>query len=308
MDVSVVVCVYSMDRFESFVEAVESVLAQTYDPIEAILVVDGNQAVYERVADRFGDRDDVVVHCNEENRGVSVSRTHGAELASGDVVAFIDDDAVAEPDWIEHLVEAYEKHDAVAVGGRMTGEWLAGRPSFLPDEFDWLVGVTHRGFADGRTEVRNTFESNISFRREVFLDLGGFDPELGPTGEEYRHSEGAEIGARLEAEYDRGVMYIPEAIVRHKVFEHRTRLSWLCRRAFEQGVSKRAMKRRTDGSSAEEFGFLRSLFLEHLPRRLRELIDEPSVAGVAQIVMLFVFTGLVGVGYLFESAWGIVSR
>jgi glycosyltransferase involved in cell wall biosynthesis len=299
MKISVVVCTYSMDRYDDFTEAVESVLAQTYEPVEVVLVVDGNSAVYDRVVDRFGDRDDVMTYCNEENQGISYSRTKGAELASGDVVAFIDDDAVADPDWIERLVEGYEEHDAIAVGGRMVGEWLVGRPSFLPAEFNWLVGITYPGFAADGEEVRNTFESNLSFRRNAFLDLGGFDPDLGPDAESYSHSEGAEIGTRLRQEYDRGVVYISNAVVAHKVFANRVRIRWLLARAFEQGRSKQRLERRDGGSNGEERAYLRQLLFIQAPRRLRSLVRSPSVGVAIQLCMLFVFTAAVGFGYLY---------
>lgn len=301
MDVSVVICTYAMDRYDAFCEAVESVLSQTYNPIEVILVVDGNEPVFERVSREFGDRDDVVVHCNDDNRGVSYSRTKGAELASGDVVAFIDDDAVASSTWLEELARVYEETSAIAVGGRMVPDWVAGEPTRLPEEFYWLVGVTYPGFAERGEEVRNTFESNISFRRDVFLNLGGFDPNLGPDAESYSHSEGAEIGTRLQARYGRGVVYNPDAVVAHKVFAHRTRFRWLLARAFEQGQSKRRLERRDAASNSEEGDYLRQLFLEHVPRRLRALVHSPSLAAGVQLLMLFVFTGVVGCGYLYET-------
>lgn len=301
MQVSVVVCTYAMDRYGDFVDAVESVLEQTHDPLEVVLVVDGTEDVYERVQSDFGPLENVVTHCNDENRGVSVSRTTGAELASGDVVAFIDDDAIAEPDWIAELVSVYESTDALAVGGRMVGEWLAGRPWYLPEEFYWLVGVTYPGFAADGAEVRNTFESNISFRREVFLELGGYDPELGPTADDYSHSEGAEIGARLQATYGRGVVYTSDAVVRHKVFEHRLEFGWLCERAFEQGISKRTMEHREAASASEEVGYLQTLFLEHVPRRVRLLVRSPSSALLGQLLMVFAFTACVGSGYVYRT-------
>lgn len=301
MKVSVVVCTYATDRYPDFCEAVESVLEQTYESVEVVLIIDGNVTVCEWTTERFGEQDGMVIHCNEDNKGISTSRTRGAELATGDIVAFIDDDAIASENWVETLVEAYQEHDAIAVGGRMVGEWIGDRPWFLPDEFDWLVGVTHRGFGESGSEVRNTFESNLSFRRNVFLELGGFDPKLGPTADEYRHSEGAEIGVRLKEQYDSGVLYIEDAVVTHKVFEYRTRFIWLCQRAFEQGASKRKMARQTKGESSMESAFLRALVFQHASRRVRRLVQGPTLAGVVQLLMLFLFTGLVGVGYLFES-------
>jgi glycosyltransferase involved in cell wall biosynthesis len=52
----------------------------------------------------FGREKDVIVHKNDENQGISYRRTKSAELASGEVVAFIDDDATAELDWVQRLV------------------------------------------------------------------------------------------------------------------------------------------------------------------------------------------------------------
>ncbi|ERG95696.1 MAG: glycosyltransferase, partial [Haloquadratum walsbyi J07HQW2] len=164
----VIICTYTLDMYEHFCEAADSVLAQTHDDVEIVVVVDGTPEVYERVINDYGDYEDAVIVCNNENLGLLESRNRGAELASGEIVAFIDDDAVADEVWIERLIRAYEKEDAIAAGGKMTAEWVAGRPSFLPEEFYWLVGVTHRGFANGPGEVRNTFGSNISFQADVF--------------------------------------------------------------------------------------------------------------------------------------------
>lgn len=147
MKVSVVVCTYSMDLYEHFQEAVESVLEQTYEDVELVLVSDGSEAVYEQMVEEYGDREDTILHCNEENLGLSGSRNNAIDLATGDVLAFIDDDAIAEEDWIEELVKVYEETDAIATGGKMTPIWVDGKPEFLPEEFYWLVGVTHRGFA-----------------------------------------------------------------------------------------------------------------------------------------------------------------
>ena len=301
MKVSVVICTYTEEMYDHFQEAVESVLAQSYDPVEVVLVVDGNESLHERIVETFNDQEGVVINCNDENRGVSYSRTRGAELASGDIVAFIDDDAVADPDWIAELVTVYRQSDAVAVGGKMVPEWVAGRPWFLPSEFSWLVGVTHDDFADPGEEVRNTFESNLSFRRNVFLDLGGFDTSFGPTADSYSHSEGAEIGTRLQTAYGCGIVYTPDAVVAHKVFDYRTRLRWLVRTAVEQGRSKRRLDRKTTGSLDAEMGYLQQLLTEHVPRRVRSTFGSPSLENAGQLAMVFVLTAAVGCGYLYET-------
>jgi len=301
-----------MERYEDCRQAAESVLDQQYNDVELVLVSDGDETVYEAFERDFGDRDDVLTHCNDENVGLLESRNNGAEAATGDVVAFIDDDAVADEEWVAELVDAYEADDdRLAVGGRMVPAWVAGKPSFLPAEFYWLVGVTHRGFGpngdpDEPGEVRNTFGSNISFRRDVFLELGGFESEIGGRqGAKNLQGGETELCARLEEEFGARVYYTPDALVAHKVFEYRTDPGWLVDRAFWQGYSKRGMEVLVPESTGEESDFLGTLLFTSVPDRVGDIVRSPSVASVLQLVFLFMLTGAVGVGYLYGMyVWG----
>jgi len=299
MRVSVVVCTYAESMYDEFREAAGSVLGQSYSDVELVIVVDGTESVCRRVRDDYADHLDVRIHCNDENRGLAASRNTGAELATGDVVAFMDDDAVADEDWVAELVRAYEEHDAVAVGGRMTPEWVAGRPRWLPEEFYWLIGVTQRGFADGAGEVRNTFGSNSSFRRDIFLDLDGFDTTIGLQGDVQLQAEEPELCSRLRNETGQGVWYNPDATVAHKVFAHRTRFRWLVVRAFWQGYSKRVMEDLVPESGDTERAFLGKLLGRFGPRRFVRLLRSPSVERLTQLVALWLFTAVVGLGYCY---------
>jgi len=300
--VSVVVCTYTLDMYEHFREAADSVLAQTHDDVELVVVVDGTPEVYEQVVDDYGDREDVVIECNDENVGLLESRNRGAAIASGDVVAFIDDDAIADEAWVERLVRAYEEEDAIAAGGKMTPAWVAGKPSFLPEEFYWLIGVTHRGFADGPGEVRNTFGSNISFRADVFAELGGFDVDIGGRkGDKNLQGGETELCARMREAYGQGVWYDPDAEVAHKVFEYRTEFRWLVDRAFWQGYSKRAMESFVEDEGGEEGVFLKYIITNTTPRRVKHLVSREPLTEIQRFVMVYLLTGLVGFGYLYGT-------
>jgi len=308
MRVSVVLCTHTMDRYGDCQEAAESVLNQSYDDVELVLVSDGNDAVYERFEADFDKRSNVRIHCNDENVGLLESRNNGADLATGDVVAFIDDDAVADEEWVATLVDGYERgtedDPVLAVGGRMVPAWVAGKPSFLPEEFYWLIGVTHRGFGpdgdpDTAGEVRNTFGSNISFDREVFLELGGFEGDIGGRqGAKNLQGGETELCARLRSEYGTGVYYVPDALVAHKIFDYRTDPGWLVDRAFWQGYSKRGMEVLVPESTGDESDFLSRLLLSFVPQRGRSLVRSPSLSGLLQLLFLFILTGAVGSGYL----------
>jgi glycosyltransferase involved in cell wall biosynthesis len=304
MKVSVVVCTYAMDRYDSFSAAVESLLKQTHEPLELVLVVDGNSDVYERIREEFDDADQrgvksVILHNNDENRGISYSRTKGGELASGEVVAFIDDDAVAETDWVERLVEVYEETDAIAVGGDVRPNWQTEKPDFFPEEFYWLVGCVEPDFADHMEEVRNTYGSNISYRREAFLEVGGYDPNTGRKGDKHLQAHEAPVGVRLMREYDRGMVYTEDAVVHHTLFDYRGNFRWLIARSFWQGYSKRVFDLLYPDAPDDKNDYLRWLVGDRVPRRLLGLPGSPSkAAALAQLIAIFVFTSTVGAGYL----------
>jgi glycosyltransferase involved in cell wall biosynthesis len=300
MKVSIVICTYSFDMYDAFTESVESILEQTYDDTEIILMIDGNDQLYQRVKNEYGNIESVQVQVNSANVGLSVSRNNALAHVTGDVVALIDDDAVADPEWIAELVSVYESQDAIAVGGRMIPEWVADKPRFLPEEFYWLIGVTHRGFAEDGEEVRNTFGSNISFKTSVLAKLGGFEPAVGRQGDNKLQAHETEFCARMQREYNQGVIYNEDAVVAHKIFEFRTQRRWLSKRALWQGYSKRALEVLVpETNTAEESAFLYQLLTEFIPQRVRGLLLAPSVTRLSQFVWLTLLTSLVGFGYLY---------
>lgn len=304
MKVSVIVCTYTMDRYDVFTEAVESVLAQTYDPIEVILVIDGNPHVYKHAAEDFGDHKNVVISDNEENRGISYSRTRGAKLASGDIVAFIDDDGVAEEDWIQKHVEAYEGTEAIAVSGYVAPDWVTKKPDFFPEEFYWLVGCTEKGFAEDGEEIRNGYGSNVSYRRDAFLDVGGYDVNTGRKGDQHIQAHEAPVGIRIREKYGKGVVYVKDAIVYHKLFDYRGEFQWLIFRSFWQGFSKRVLELLYPGAQANESAFLKDIFLRAIPSRARRTVIERTTEPAKEALAIIAFTSAVGLGY----GYGLVRR
>ena len=184
MLMSIILCTHRSDRYEDFEEALNSLYAQSYNNLEIIVVVDGNRELYDRIvesgivdADKVKGKVKVIL--NEKNLGLSESRNKGIKEAKGDVIAFFDDDAVADKNWIKELVRMYEEKEAVAAGGKILPEWVTKKPKFLPEEYYWLIGATHKGFPEGVTEVRNTFGSNLSFKADVPKALAGSEVRWG---------------------------------------------------------------------------------------------------------------------------------
>ena len=122
MLISIVICTHRSERYEDFIEAVNSLLSQSYNNLEMIVVVDGNKELYDKIQKsgiEEADKADVKVILNEENMGLSESRNRGMKEAKGDVIAFFDNDAVADEDWLKELEGMYREYDAIAAGGRL---------------------------------------------------------------------------------------------------------------------------------------------------------------------------------------------
>ena len=288
-----------MERYDVFSDCVESVLAQNYEPLQVVIVVDGNPKVFERIKKDFGDHRDLVLHNNDENRGISYSRTKGAKIASGEIVAMIDDDAVAEPNWISELVAVYKSTDAVAVGGHVAPNWVSGKPEFFPEEFYWLVGCNERGFGEHMDELRNTYGSNISYKRDVFLEVGGYDENTGRKGDRHIQAHEAPVCVRIRKLTGKGVIYTTEAVVHHRLFDYRGEFRWLVLRSFWQGYSKRIMDQILPETKSHKNGYLKKLLLVFVPHRLASLVREPSTVEIKQLFSIFIFTAAVGCGYLY---------
>jgi len=300
MLVSAIVCTHSLDNYSNLVEAVDSLLAQTHTEIEIIIAVDGNAKLHEIVSAHYAGNRAVKTILLKENIGVSGARNAGISVAKGDVIAFIDDDVTAEKRWVENLLGTYREYDAVAVGGKILPVWLGTEPDYLPEELYWLVGATHRGFAEERVgEVRNAFGPNMSFKREVFQKAGMFNENLGfaRRGLSYIQAEEPELALRMKRELGKGVIYNPKAVVYHKITPEKVKVNVLLRRAFYQGYSKALLKKLniSADSVATETSYLKALLTKYIPGRLKRSY---RLTELKKLLMLAACVIAVGLGFV----------
>ncbi|APE95326.1 glycosyltransferase family 2 protein [Halodesulfurarchaeum formicicum] len=297
--VTVIVTAYDPERFPDINEGVQSILDGNYSERDVIVVVDGREELGKRLRDRWEDKSAVSILVNETNVGAASSRNRAVAKAEGEIVAFFDDDAVADEDWLQELVRCYTEYDAVAAGGKMVPIWIAGHPQFLPPEFYWLIGVTYAGHPEEMTEVRNTFASNLSVKKSVFDEIGGFNSEIGPKGGSLLQSAETDLCGRIAEETGHGVLYNPDAEVGHKVYEFRTDPVFLLKRAFWQGVSKRGMQVYSETELESESDFLKNLVTSAVPSRLKQLVRGERLKNLQQLGFLLFATVSVGLGYVY---------
>ena len=111
-------------------------------------------------------------------------------MARGDIVAFLDDDAVADANWLKFFMDSYSDPAVAGVGGLTLPSWGTAQPSWFPTEFYWVVGCSYVGMPTSPAPVRNLFGGNASFRREIFDTVGGFTGVAGDIGKNDRGDAG----------------------------------------------------------------------------------------------------------------------
>jgi len=234
---SVVICAHTEKRWKETLAAVQSVRTQSYPSQEIVVVVDHNPALFSALAEALPD---VTVVQNREERGLSGGKNTGVAVAQGEVIAFLDDDAVADEDWLKFFADSYADPAVTGVGGRTIPDWKAPRPSWFPREFDWVVGCTYRGMPETRAPVRNVLGGNASFRREAFKLAGGFQNGIGRAASKRPLGcEETEFCIRLtQRSPDSVLLFDNRAVIWHMVPVERCRFAYYRSRCYAEGLSK----------------------------------------------------------------------
>lgn len=234
--VSVVICSCTMKRWRDLGQAVESVLAQSRPAHELVVVIDGEPELLERARAAFPA---ARVMASQEKRGISGARNTGLRHVSGPVVAFLDDDARADPGWLAAIAPWYGDPGVVGVGGHIEPSWNGhDAPRWLPPELNWVVGGTHRGVPTSVAPVRNVFGANMSFRRAALERIGGFAGGLGRIGRGQISCEETELSIRAARSSGGVVLHVPEARVEHSVPPEYATWRYLIWRCWGEGRSK----------------------------------------------------------------------
>jgi GT2 family glycosyltransferase len=234
--VSVVVCAYTAVRWDALKAVVGALSDQTLAPAEVVVVIDHNPELLDRVRGEFPG---VKALANASRQGLSGARNTGVTAASSPIVAFLDDDALPARDWLATLVAPYEDADVMATGGRCEPDWLAGRPRWFPEEFDWVVGCTYLGLPEQTAEIRNPIGASMSFRRHALDTTGAFREDMGRVGRTPLGCEETELAIRLRRQLPSSrIMYVPHAAVSHLVPQERARFQYFLARCHAEGISK----------------------------------------------------------------------
>src|ERR1700722_3717472 len=213
-EVSVVICAYTEQRWDELLAAGSSVQGQSVVAREIIVLIDNNPGLLARAREAVPD---VIAEENSGGRGAGQARNRSVGLSSGSIIAFLDDDAVATPEWIEQATAAFADPNVIGVGGTIEPIWEEGRPSWMAEEFYWTLGCTYPGLPTEPAPIRNLIAANMFVRREAFLELGGFRAGFGKTGTRSGTEEN-DLCIRANQRWPGSVwLHDPAVAVRHRV-------------------------------------------------------------------------------------------
>lgn len=298
LDASVIICAYTEARWRDLQAAVASVRRQSMPPREIIVVVDHNSALLEWIRAEIPG---VVVLENQETQGLSGARNTGIEAAHGSLIAFLDDDAVAEPDWLRLLVRACDDPDVLGCGGLIEPAWHDGKPAWFPEEFNWVVGCSYLGLPLTQSAVRNLIGSSMCIRREVFASVGGFRSEIGRVGKHPVGCEETELCLRALRRWPGCVfLYEPTSRIWHAVPGKRSHWNYFCARCYFEGRSKALvayMAGARDGLSSE-WSYTLSALPRGIVRNIMQVFTQRDLYGLARAGAIVTGLAITTSGYV----------
>lgn len=234
-----IICTYNRDYFLG--GAIDSLLAQDCPDIELVVVDNGSSDRSREVVEKRLS-DPRLKYVYEPVVGLSVARNTGAQESQAPILAYLDDDAVASPQWLRLLLEAYTNNEKLGVaGGKVTLIWPNGQtpPKWMSDGLAGGLGAFDLGDKPLLIEQPNLTPRgvNYSLRRAFLEQVGGFDPNLGRIGKRLLSNEELYM-TELALNNGWQVAYLPDALVEHNVSPERINPNWFLQRGWWQGVSE----------------------------------------------------------------------
>jgi len=222
---SVTIIIPTKNRKIELIECLKSVFSQDYpkEKMEVIVVDDGSRDGTLDITALFSCK----VFVLEENHGQSYCRNLGAQEASGEILAFIDSDCVAEPLWLKELTSYFRWERLGAVGGLVDGYY----EKFALDRYEKTFSPLQMGkyfrLAENGSSMLYVPTCNLLVRRTTYLETGGVRDDM-------RVGEDVDLCWRIRGE-GHYLLYVPSGAVKHK---HRNGLAQMLKRRAEYGTSE----------------------------------------------------------------------
>ncbi|VVB89288.1 Glycosyltransferase AglG [uncultured archaeon] len=239
--VSVIISTYN--RKDLLKKCIVSLFNQNYseDKYEIIVIDSSTDGTAETIRELSKYAPSEFRYIYRENIGLSVARNLGIEEARGEIIVYIDDDAEADVEWLNYIVEAYNDSDVCCVGGRILPKFDSMPSRWFSRKMWGWVGLLDLG--DEKKIVNKgkiqeyPIGCNVSFRKSIFERIGIFREDVGRSKDTFLSYEETELCDRiLLAGYK--IIYEPRVMVQHFIPRDKTNLNYFIKRYYYQGVSE----------------------------------------------------------------------
>ncbi len=250
--VAVIATTYTASRLEATLGLLDGLRSQVEPPDRLVFVVQRDSALAKPIAEaasRLLCATDVLF-CPDID-GLAAARNVALERATEKIVAFVDDDAVPTPSWVAEIRRAFDQEDVVGVTGPADPIWDGLRLEWVPPTAYWLFSCTGGDGWDRAFEVRNAWGSNMAFRREAVIAVGGFDPDTGllDGGRHVDISEDVDLSLRVRALSGQRIVFVPGMRVCHRAEAWRLSPRFVLDRAAWVAAIDRDVRHRWPGLS-----------------------------------------------------------
>jgi glycosyltransferase involved in cell wall biosynthesis len=231
----------------------------------------------------------LAVVANKYDGRLGSARNTAVELATGQIIAFLDDDAAASGDWLEQLIAPYDDKQVGAVGGAPLPAFELGRPGWFPREFYWVFGCAYRGLPVTRAPLAHLIGANMSARRSILQEIGGFHSD---------NHDDMDMCHRISfARYK--VIYEPHATVYHTVPASRTTWRYFWRRCFfvNQGKVEALANMEQAAGLGAEMAFVTWIVPTGILAEIGHVL-RGDLYGLVRVGALIAGVGLAGLGHL----------
>lgn len=254
MQLCAIICTHNRGAYLG--KAIDSLLAQDYADYE-VVVVDNASTDDTRVVVESRLGHPRLRYVYEPELGLSVARNRGAQETRGEILTYLDDDAIASPGWLTALAQGFVADDQLAIaGGRVTLIWPEGRaaPPWLSDGLAGNLGAYDLGQDVIPITQPNLTPRGLNYaiRRSFLESVGGFDLNLGRVGKNLLSNEELRM-TEMALRRQWHVTYLPEAVVAHHVTTERLERRWFLKRGWWQGVSESYRERVTGRTGWGQF-------------------------------------------------------
>ena len=296
-EISVIVSTFKTNAFPCLLEIIKSLSNQGSFNIELVIVIDENVDLFYQLGEqrKNNTKIDIKLIFNEKNQGLSYSRNMGILHSTGNIVAFIDDDAVPRQKWVSSIIDTFSDPQVGGFAGEVIPEFETQNCGWFPRELFWIISCSYTLTPTTKIEIDRGFGVNMAFRRLLLQKVGMFDTSLGLVQGKWIGGEDTDVFLKIKANGFK-IMFNPEAVVIHKIPNNRINPLKIVRRAFNGGTSIARFKKMRKYSmvQSKEQSYLEYLITNYYPHAFMELIKSPS-----RIKMMSTF--LVSLALTFES-------